>query len=92
MLSSYTYQHVLVMPGCRKWWWIAGLLGGQLLVGLGILLQFNNYSIVLGASALGLVFTYPLMKRLTNWVRHPPLDQLPHQMVCCMLYSKSDSG
>mmetsp|Transcript_3520 Transcript_3520/g.10224 ORF Transcript_3520/g.10224 Transcript_3520/m.10224 type:complete len:516 (+) Transcript_3520:248-1795(+) len=44
-----------------------GLLGGQLLVGLGILLQFNNYSIVLGASALGLVFTYPLMKRLTNW-------------------------
>ncbi len=50
-----------------------GLLGAQLLLGLGILLQLNAYSILLGASALGLVFTYPLMKRLTYWVSssHP---------------------
>ncbi|KAL8546898.1 hypothetical protein ACS0TY_006568 [Phlomoides rotata] len=33
----------------------------------GILFQLNNFSIVLGASSLLLVFTYPLMKRLTFW-------------------------
>ncbi|KAK9156957.1 hypothetical protein Scep_003531 [Stephania cephalantha] len=42
-------------------------LGFQLLLGLGILLQLNNYSVVLGASSLLLVFSYPLMKRLTFW-------------------------
>ena len=47
----------------------AGFLGAQLLAGLAILLQLNAYSIVLGASALALVFTYPLMKRVTHWVR-----------------------
>jgi 4-hydroxybenzoate polyprenyltransferase len=39
----------------------------QLSLGLGILLQLNNYSRILGASSLLLVFTYPLMKRLTFW-------------------------
>lgn len=47
----------------------AGFLGAQLLAGLAILLQLNVYSIALGASALALVFTYPLMKRVTHWVR-----------------------
>ena len=47
----------------------AGFLGAQLLAGLAILLQLNAYSIALGASALALVFTYPLMKRVTYWVR-----------------------
>ncbi|KAJ8423252.1 hypothetical protein Cgig2_016493 [Carnegiea gigantea] len=47
-------------------------LGLQLLFGLGILLQLNNYSRILGASSLLLVFTYPLMKRLTFWVMGPP--------------------
>ncbi|KAI4344852.1 hypothetical protein L6164_012039 [Bauhinia variegata] len=42
-------------------------LGFQLLLGLEILLQLNNYSRVLGASSLLLVFSYPLMKRLTHW-------------------------
>ncbi|XP_072967560.1 4-hydroxybenzoate polyprenyltransferase, mitochondrial isoform X1 [Typha angustifolia] len=42
-------------------------LGIQLLLGLGILLQLNYYSIFLGASSLLLVFSYPLMKRLTFW-------------------------
>ncbi|XP_038995488.1 4-hydroxybenzoate polyprenyltransferase, mitochondrial-like [Hibiscus syriacus] len=41
--------------------------GFQLLLGLGILLQLNNYSRVLGASSLLLVFSYPLMKRFTFW-------------------------
>ncbi|WP_240002597.1 4-hydroxybenzoate octaprenyltransferase [Oleisolibacter albus] len=39
----------------------------QLLVGLMILLQLNPVSIVLGAASLLLVFTYPLMKRITWW-------------------------
>lgn len=42
-------------------------LGLQLLLGLGILLQLNNYSRMLGASSLLLVFSYPLMKRITFW-------------------------
>ncbi|KAM0854868.1 hypothetical protein ACQ4PT_050152 [Festuca glaucescens] len=42
-------------------------LGCQLLLGLGILLQLNNFSRVLGASSLLLVFSYPLMKRFTFW-------------------------
>ncbi|XLU75442.1 hypothetical protein S245_034495 [Arachis hypogaea] len=42
-------------------------LGFQLTLGLGILLQLNDYSRVLGASSLLLVFSYPLMKRFTFW-------------------------
>uniref|UniRef100_A0A2P2KRA4 Uncharacterized protein MANES_01G040600 n=1 Tax=Rhizophora mucronata TaxID=61149 RepID=A0A2P2KRA4_RHIMU len=42
-------------------------LGFQLLLGLGILLQLNDYSRILGASSLFLVFSYPLMKRITFW-------------------------
>jgi len=42
-------------------------LSAQLGVGLLILLQLNWYSIMLGASSLGLVIAYPLMKRITNW-------------------------
>lgn len=42
-------------------------LGGQLSLGLGVLLCLNYYSIALGASSLLLVVTYPLMKRITYW-------------------------
>lgn len=42
-------------------------LGAQLSVGLSVLLSLNNYSIILGAASLGLVVTYPLMKRITYW-------------------------
>lgn len=42
-------------------------LAGQLSLGLLVLLQLNWYSIFLGASSLGLVITYPLMKRITYW-------------------------
>ena len=37
------------------------------LVGLGVLVQFNRFTILLGASALILVAAYPFMKRITWW-------------------------
>lgn len=42
-------------------------LVAQLLVGLVILLTFNRFTILLGVLSLALVFTYPLMKRVTYW-------------------------
>jgi 4-hydroxybenzoate polyprenyltransferase len=39
----------------------------QALVGLLVLVQFNNFSIVLGVASLAVVFVYPLMKRVTYW-------------------------
>eukprot|EP00946_MAST-07B_sp_MAST-7B-sp1_P000122 g122.t1 len=42
-------------------------LGAQLSCGLAVLMQLNTYSIVLGAASLGLVVTYPLAKRFTDF-------------------------
>ncbi|CEG02130.1 UbiA prenyltransferase family [Ostreococcus tauri] len=42
-------------------------LGAQLALGLGVLVQLNDYSKILGASSLALVAAYPAMKRVTNW-------------------------
>jgi 4-hydroxybenzoate polyprenyltransferase len=42
-------------------------LVAQLLVGLAILLLFNRLTVLLGVLSLALVFTYPLMKRITYW-------------------------
>ncbi|XP_026747849.1 4-hydroxybenzoate polyprenyltransferase, mitochondrial [Trichoplusia ni] len=42
-------------------------LAAQLSLALGILLQLNCYSILLGASSMFLVVTYPLAKRFTNY-------------------------
>ncbi|KAH9994093.1 4-hydroxybenzoate polyprenyl transferase [Russula compacta] len=42
-------------------------LAPQLTAGLAVLTQLNWYSILLGASSLSLVITYPLMKRITYW-------------------------
>jgi 4-hydroxybenzoate polyprenyltransferase len=39
----------------------------QMLVGLVILLAFNRATILLGVLSLALIFTYPLMKRVTYW-------------------------
>lgn len=39
----------------------------QLLVGLVILLTFNRFTVLLGVLSLALIFTYPLMKRVTYW-------------------------
>jgi len=41
--------------------------GGLSLVGLLVLLQFNVFTIFLGAASLLLVAIYPYMKRFTNW-------------------------
>jgi 4-hydroxybenzoate polyprenyltransferase len=45
----------------------AVFLVAQLVVGLAILLSFNRFAIAVGAASLILVFTYPLMKRVTFW-------------------------
>lgn len=37
------------------------------LIGLGVLLQFNTFAILLGFGSLGFVAIYPFMKRITNW-------------------------
>ncbi|KAJ0184161.1 hypothetical protein K1T71_000584 [Dendrolimus kikuchii] len=42
-------------------------LAAQLSLALGVLLQLNCYSIVLGVSSMLLVITYPLAKRFTNY-------------------------
>lgn len=42
-------------------------LGTQLSLGCLILLELNFYSVLLGASSLGLIILYPLMKRVTYW-------------------------
>jgi 4-hydroxybenzoate polyprenyltransferase len=42
-------------------------LGAQLLVGLGVLLQFNPFAVLVGAASLLLVAAYPFMKRITYW-------------------------
>eukprot|EP00095_Tigriopus_kingsejongensis_P007364 maker-scaffold1571_size35388-snap-gene-0.5 protein:Tk07364 transcript:maker-scaffold1571_size35388-snap-gene-0.5-mRNA-1 annotation:"4-hydroxybenzoate mitochondrial" len=42
-------------------------LGGQLGLGLLVLLNLNWYSVILGASSMGLVVLYPVMKRFTYW-------------------------
>ncbi|CAG4974583.1 unnamed protein product [Colias eurytheme] len=44
-----------------------GFLALQLSLALGILLQLNCYSVVLGASSMLLVVTYPLAKRFTRY-------------------------
>lgn len=45
--------------------WI--FLALQCIAGLAVLVQFNTYSIVLGASSLVLIGFYPFMKRVTWW-------------------------
>ncbi len=48
-------------------WQAATFLAAQLLAGLLILLTFNRFTVLLGVLSLALVFTYPLMKRITYW-------------------------
>lgn len=39
----------------------------QALVGLAVLLQFNNFAVATGLASLGVVTIYPFMKRVTYW-------------------------
>lgn len=48
-------------------WQAVILLIALLSIGLGILFLLNRQAIFIGASSLLLVFTYPLMKRITWW-------------------------
>lgn len=45
----------------------AAFLVAQALAGLAVLVQFNGFTIILGASSLVLVAIYPFMKRVTWW-------------------------
>lgn len=42
-------------------------IGLQTLVGLLVLLQFNQFAIFLGLGSLPIIAIYPFMKRITNW-------------------------
>ena len=44
-----------------------GFLILQLAGGFCVLISLNNYAIMVGIASLALVFTYPLMKRVTFW-------------------------
>ena len=65
-----------------------GLLGVQLLLGLGVLLQLNDFSKVVGAASLALVATYPLMKRVTFWVSESD-DACIQARPCCHVFLHS---
>ena len=39
----------------------------QCLIGLGVLLSFNSFAVLLGLASLPLIVTYPFMKRITYW-------------------------
>jgi 4-hydroxybenzoate polyprenyltransferase len=49
----------------RRQAWIFLVL--QALVGLAVLLQFNDFAILLGITSLAVVAAYPFMKRITSW-------------------------
>ncbi len=53
--------------GAVKLWQALALLAVLLLIGLGVLLRFNAFTIGLGVASLALVFVYPLAKRVTWW-------------------------
>ena len=42
-------------------------LVAQALVGLGVLLQFNGFAVLVGLCSLAVVAIYPFMKRFTDW-------------------------
>jgi len=50
--------------GVKSAW---AFLFGLCLVGLAVLLQFNPYTVALGAGSIGLIAAYPFMKRITWW-------------------------
>ena len=56
-----------IPSGQVKLWQAIAFLIAQLLIGLWILLQFNWFTVALGASSLILIAIYPFMKRITWW-------------------------
>ncbi|HEU0118114.1 MAG TPA: 4-hydroxybenzoate octaprenyltransferase [Alphaproteobacteria bacterium] len=53
--------------GELKLWQAIIFLAMLLLIGLGVLIMLNGATITIGVVSLLLVFTYPLMKRITWW-------------------------
>jgi len=53
--------------GQVKLWQAIAFLIAQLLVGFLILIQFNEFAIVLGVASLGFIALYPFMKRWVWW-------------------------
>ena len=49
------------MTGAAAWTMI------QLAIGLGVVLQFNLYTLAISFAAVPIVIAYPLMKRITGW-------------------------
>ena len=62
--NSFVYVCVCVASFMKQ---ALCILAANLSLGLGILLQLNPLSQVVGASSLMLVAAYPLMKRVTDW-------------------------
>ena len=42
-------------------------LAAQLALGLAVLLQFNDFAVLLGLASMALVLAYPFLKRVTYW-------------------------
>jgi len=53
--------------GDVRLWQAVTFLIAQLLIGLGVLLSLNSYSVWLGFGSLLLIAIYPFMKRVTHW-------------------------
>ncbi len=53
--------------GAIKLWQAVVFVIILMLIGLGILACFNRTTMIIGVASLGLVFAYPLMKRITWW-------------------------
>ncbi len=56
-----------IPSGQVRKWQAALFLVAQALVGLVVLLQFNQLTVLIGASSLVLIAIYPFMKRITWW-------------------------
>lgn len=56
-----------IASGAVKVWQAGLFLACLLAIGLAVLLQFNQFAVILGAASLVIVFAYPLMKRITHW-------------------------
>jgi 4-hydroxybenzoate polyprenyltransferase len=48
-------------------WQAAAFMALQLAIGAAVLLSLNRASVLLGIAVLGLIATYPFMKRITYW-------------------------
>ena len=67
MLILASFFYLLIFSGQVTMFDALVFLGGQLGLGLLVLLQLNWYSVLLGTASMGLVVLYPVAKRFTYW-------------------------